>query len=193
MFSTPNTLLRRTGKFDANRPSYLKQLFEEYESESTSEEKKLQVLANLGNFAYDPINYEYFRRFNILQIFLNNLKQSDSNILAYQQCKQSISETSTKRVSFSLAAICNSCLDMKNKDFYLKNNIISLVIACLINYRENDEIALNSITILMFLYDENSKNEISSSKTLIETLKYLSFSSDKRISNIAKLFLQDYC
>ena len=60
MFSTPNTLARRTGKFDANRPTYLKQLLEEYECDMTSDEKKLQILANLGNFAYDPINYEYY-------------------------------------------------------------------------------------------------------------------------------------
>ena len=70
MYSTPCSLARRTGKFDVNRPTYLKQLAEEYECKSTSEDKKLQVLANLGNFAYDPINYEYIRRFNILDIFI---------------------------------------------------------------------------------------------------------------------------
>ena len=33
-------------------------------------EFKVQVLANLANFAYDPINYEYFRQLNILDLFL---------------------------------------------------------------------------------------------------------------------------
>ena len=33
-------------------------------------ESKQQVLANLANFAYDPINYDYMRRLNILDLFL---------------------------------------------------------------------------------------------------------------------------
>ena len=36
-------------------------------------EYKLQVLANLANFAYDPINYEYFRKLNVLDLFLGEL------------------------------------------------------------------------------------------------------------------------
>ena len=75
MFSTPQRLAKRTSKSDPDRSNYLQQLLEEYENLSTHEEKKLQILANLGNFAYDPINYEYFRRFNVLDIFLNNLSQ----------------------------------------------------------------------------------------------------------------------
>jgi len=31
---------------------------------------KLQVLANLANFAYDPINYEYMRQLNAIDLFL---------------------------------------------------------------------------------------------------------------------------
>jgi len=34
------------------------------------EEAKLQVLANLANFAYDPINYEYLRQLNVVDLFL---------------------------------------------------------------------------------------------------------------------------
>jgi hypothetical protein len=33
-------------------------------------EYKQQIVANLGNFAYDPINYEFIRRLNILDLFL---------------------------------------------------------------------------------------------------------------------------
>ena len=31
---------------------------------------KQQILANLANFAYDPVNYEFFRQLNILDLFL---------------------------------------------------------------------------------------------------------------------------
>ena len=33
-------------------------------------EAKEQILANLANFAYDPINYEYFKKLNIADLFL---------------------------------------------------------------------------------------------------------------------------
>ena len=33
-------------------------------------EHKLQVLANLANFAYDPINYEFMKQLNIIDLFL---------------------------------------------------------------------------------------------------------------------------
>ena len=33
-------------------------------------ESKQQVIANLANFAYDPLNYDYMRRLNILDLFL---------------------------------------------------------------------------------------------------------------------------
>lgn len=51
---------------------------------------KLQVLANLANFAYDPINYDYIRSLQLIDIFLEHL-YSDNEIL----------------VSYSIAALCN--------------------------------------------------------------------------------------
>ena len=33
-------------------------------------ESKLQILANLANFAYDPINYEYLRTLNVIELFI---------------------------------------------------------------------------------------------------------------------------
>lgn len=188
MFSTPSTLARRTGKFDTNRPNYLKQLVEEYQSETTTEDKKLQVLANLANFAYDPINYEYFRRFNILDIFISNLSLTSTGSI-----DPDISIDS--RISFSLGAICNSCLDTKNKEYFLKNNLLGLVINCLIELKQNDEIILNSIAVLLFLLndDESVKKEILKNKNLIDLINEFNKSTDKRISNLAKVFLEDIC
>lgn len=31
---------------------------------------KEEILANLANFAYDPINYEHFRKLNVMDLFL---------------------------------------------------------------------------------------------------------------------------
>lgn len=33
---------------------------------------KEQILANLANFAYDPINYGYLRQLNVIDLFIGN-------------------------------------------------------------------------------------------------------------------------
>ncbi len=187
MFSTPQSLAKRTKQTDTDRPTYIKQLLEEYENLKTDDKKKLQILANLGNFAYDPINYEYFRRFGVLDIFLNNLS------LFYKDP----SETNGSRINFSLGGICNLCQDLKNKEYLLKNNLLKLVINCLIRFSNisnsvDELIVLNSIMIIIFVYDESTETEIKSDQYLITTINSLSSSKNLRLSNIANLFLKDY-
>lgn len=56
-------------------------------------ECKKQVLANLANFAYDPLNYQWFRRLKIIDIFLS---QASEGIQPLQ--------------SFAVAGLCNLAL-----------------------------------------------------------------------------------
>lgn len=51
------------------------------------------MLANLANFAYDPINYPWFRRLKIIDIFLN---QASERTQALQ--------------SFAVSGLCNLAL-----------------------------------------------------------------------------------
>lgn len=53
---------------------------------------KEQVLANLANFAYDPINYGYIRQLNIIDLFLGAL-----------------SERNPRLVRFAIGGLCNLC------------------------------------------------------------------------------------
>lgn len=53
-------------------------------------EAQRQVLANLTNFSYDPINFEFLRELNILEIFLGQLSDNNEDL-----------------VHFSLAGLCN--------------------------------------------------------------------------------------
>ena len=53
-------------------------------------EGKQQVLANLANFAYDPINYEHFRKLNILDLFLGKMQVLKP--LSYLLCEQKLSD-----------------------------------------------------------------------------------------------------
>ena len=54
---------------------------------------KEQVLANLANFAYDPVNYDYLWRLKVLDLFLNALEDNNKKI-----------------VSYAIGGICNICL-----------------------------------------------------------------------------------
>jgi hypothetical protein len=53
-------------------------------------ESKLQVLANLANFAYDPVNYQHIRSQKVIDLFLEQLA-SDNN----------------KLIEFAAAGLCN--------------------------------------------------------------------------------------
>ena len=35
---------------------------------------KEEILANLANFAYDPINYDHFRKLNVVDLFMGELQ-----------------------------------------------------------------------------------------------------------------------
>lgn len=54
---------------------------------------KEQVLANLANFAYDPVNYDYLWQLRVLDVFFSALKDQNK-----------------KLVTFGISGICNICL-----------------------------------------------------------------------------------
>lgn len=188
MFATPKSLQKRTGKSDVDRATYLQQLLEEYNNLSTQEEKRLQILANFGNFAYDPINYEYFRRFNIIDIFLNILNKfyKEDTISSLQ----SITE-----INFSTGAICNLSVDLKNKEYLLRNNLVKLLLNCLLkielNSAEEETIILNVMMTLMFVFDETTNDDILCPSTIAKIYE-LANSNVKQLANIANVFIQDY-
>lgn len=80
MFSTKARLIQRTGKNGVGRYDFLKLLANEYRT-IKSKEAKEQVLANLANFAYDPINYGYMRQLQIIDIFLDTLSEDNQNLM----------------------------------------------------------------------------------------------------------------
>ena len=69
MFTSKAKLERKTGKRGMGRFQYLQALVTEFQ-DTSKHDFKLQVLANLANFAYDPVNYDFFRQLNILDLFL---------------------------------------------------------------------------------------------------------------------------
>ncbi|KAK3089130.1 hypothetical protein FSP39_001074 [Pinctada imbricata] len=172
MLSTKEQLAKKTGPYGVGRFSYLQSLVTEFQ-DTTTDEAKLEVLANLANFAYDPVNYEYMRKLNVIDLFLDCLDESNE-----------------KLVEFSIGGLCNICLDKQNKEHMLKNGGVSLVIKCLSSPVE--ETVLSAITTLMYLITPSSKEEITS-LPVVECMLRFSMSDNKRLSNLASIFLQNYC
>lgn len=177
MFSSPYTLERRTGSNGINRFEYLKQLINEYET-TTKDEYKEQILANLANFSYDPINYEYFRRLNVIDIFLKIINMPNIN---------------EKQLGFAIGAICNLCLDQKNKDYLFKTTFSKRIIEIftLSQSNLNESICLNIMTILIFMDCSIIRQEIKENQTFLNQINLLSQSSNKRLSNLATLLLEE--
>lgn len=174
MFSSKARLLKRTGKNPTGRYDFLKLLVTEYKTTSSKDAQE-QVLANLANFAYDPVNYGYMRQLQVIDIFLNALSQSNP-----------------KLVRFGIGGLCNLCLDAINKLYILRNRGVELVSSLLSS--EDEDVLLAVISTLMFLVTSESVNEITS-PAIIKRMLELSGTSyeDTRVKNMAILFLNDVC
>ncbi|KAI5714127.1 hypothetical protein M8J76_011309 [Diaphorina citri] len=170
---------------------------------------KEQVLANLGNFSYDPINYAYLRQLNVIDIYLDIIGDPNYNVsgtktlvhfalagLCNFDPNGNISGTETL-VHFALAGLCNLCLDKDNKEYILSVGGIKPVTSLLLN-SNHEQTVLNSITTLMYLVTPQSKSEITSPE-VIQRLLQLSAPSpsssppNPRAANLAKIFLNDLC
>uniref|UniRef100_A0A1B6GW43 Armadillo repeat-containing domain-containing protein n=1 Tax=Cuerna arida TaxID=1464854 RepID=A0A1B6GW43_9HEMI len=172
MFTTAERLKDRTGKNNVGRYEFLKQLTEEFKS-TVSSDAKHQVMANLANFSYDPINYEHLRSLGVLDLFLENLNEEDVTL-----------------TRFALGGLCNLALDPENKEYINDSGGISQISNCL--FSTCLETVQYAITSLMFLMTAKYKDEITSDVNIARMLE-LSQHPDKRIQNLAVIFLDDYC
>ncbi|XP_052833551.1 armadillo repeat-containing protein 7-like isoform X1 [Octopus bimaculoides] len=172
MFSSEEYLRKKTGEYGIGRLSYLQSLVTEFE-ETTSDDAKKEILANLANFGYDPLNYGFFRQLNILDLFLDSLEDNDE-----------------KMVEFAIAGLCNCCLDEKNKEFIIKNDGVNIVKKhCLSG--ANEETLISALTCLMFLITPASKKAILTEEFTKRILDW-SGNSNARIKNLATIFIEDY-
>ncbi|XP_041054123.1 armadillo repeat-containing protein 7 isoform X3 [Carcharodon carcharias] len=161
----------REGK-SQDRFDYLQALVTEFQ-DTDSQEAKEQVLANLANFAYDPSNYQYLRQLQVIDLFLDMLTEDNERF-----------------VEFGIGGLCNLCLDKENKEYILQNNGAQAVLDCLSS--PNEDIVLSAITTLIYLMTPLSRKEITAIP-VVECMLRFSMSKNKRLSNLATLFLEDFC
>ncbi|XP_053155652.1 armadillo repeat-containing protein 7 [Hemicordylus capensis] len=154
------------------RLEYLQALVTEFQVTESSEAKE-QVLANLANFAYDPKNYEYLRQLKVLDLFLDMLTEDNETL-----------------VEFALGGLCNLCLDKINKDYILEADGVAAVINCLSS--SNEETVMSAVTTLMYLTTPQSRQQITP-LPVVECMLRFSLSANRRLRNLATVFLEDYC
>ena len=80
MIASEAHLRRRTGWYGTPRFEYLQALVKEFQA-STDPKAQLQIVCNLGNFAYDPINYRAFHRLHIIDLFLDCLVEDQEALV----------------------------------------------------------------------------------------------------------------
>ncbi|XP_023940148.2 armadillo repeat-containing protein 7 [Bicyclus anynana] len=171
MFSSKVQLQKRTPANGTDREGYLSLLVDEYIN-TDSFESKCQVLANLANFAYDPINYGFIRDVGVLDIFIYVLKN----------------EKNDKLLQFAATGISNLCIDPENVEYVLKHADLK-IISSLLKSSQSDIVA-EAITILIYLYHSQAKPAVEC-LNVIQDIQILKNSNNKVVSNLANVFLDD--
>ncbi|XP_065225264.1 armadillo repeat-containing protein 7 [Planococcus citri] len=171
MFSRPERLRMRTPKDGVGRYDYLKQLITEFGT-TKSHQNKLQVIANLANFAYDPINYKFLTSLRVIDLFLDQLSESDPALVQY-----------------AIGGICNIVIDPVQQEYLIRSKGINSVVNCL--HSEDEQTVLSAITILISTLASGSNFDYIN-EGVLNHMKQLSTSSNIRFQNLAKIFLQDF-
>ncbi|RWS16143.1 armadillo repeat-containing protein 7-like isoform X2 [Dinothrombium tinctorium] len=123
--------MKRTRKVycEKERFEYLKQLLHEFQVTKNNDAKR-QVLANLANFCYDPINYDHMRKLNLISILLDLLSESNADIVEY-----------------AIAGLCNLSPDAKNVQIIVEYNGIDKIVNCI--DEQKPQITISAITTLI--------------------------------------------
>eukprot|EP00736_Rhodelphis_marinus_P013108 Rmarinus@m.29795 len=113
-----------------DRFTFLQSLVTEFQ-ETKDDTKKEHILAHLANFAYDAENFEYLRRLNIVELFIDFLTEDAS----FQ--------------SLAIGGICNCCNDPLNALVIKEAEGLQDICECLKS--ENAEVVVNALTALYYL------------------------------------------
>ncbi|XP_014503767.1 armadillo repeat-containing protein 7 isoform X2 [Vigna radiata var. radiata] len=140
MFTNDRRQQERTGRYGTSRVEFLQELVTQFQNTSTDETRE-KILANLANFAYDPYNYNFLRQLNVLELFIDCL-----------------TEPNEKLVEFGIGGICNSCVDPANSAIVTEFSGIPPIIQCLSSpVRNTVNYALGA---LYYICNDFNKKEI---------------------------------
>lgn len=171
MFTSKLQLVRKSGKKGVDRVEFLQELINEFHN-STSLENQEQVLANLANFAYDPLNYQYLRELKVVELFTNALSSRNPYFVLY-----------------SLKGISNLVNDPLNLEIILKFSCVSKIKDFVKS--NNLNLVKESLTILIFILKFHP--EIAADQELVEQVKTYNIRKcgDQSLQNLAHILLEE--
>ncbi|KAG2210028.1 hypothetical protein INT47_003464 [Mucor saturninus] len=111
MFQTKEYINKKHGKNGTDRAYYLNQLATEYKT-TKNQEAKQQVLANLANFAYDPINYDSLWDLQVVSLLLGKFYIIGCE-LVLMSYYVTIIDPDPLLQEFGMAGSANICLNNK--------------------------------------------------------------------------------
>ncbi|CAI5469863.1 unnamed protein product [Closterium sp. Yama58-4] len=173
MFSTAARLTERQGRSGTPRLEYLQALVTEFQT-TEIEEAKEQIVANLANFAYDPVNYDYLRKLNVLELFLDCL-----------------TEENTKLIDFGMGGLCNASADAVNASAIATADNIPLIIDRLSSPVEST--VLSALACRYYICTPRTRSLILTS-SLLERVNCFAAEScpNPRVRNLAICFMRQH-
>ncbi|KAL3527404.1 hypothetical protein ACH5RR_012060, partial [Cinchona calisaya] len=173
MFANSRRQEERTAKYGTPRMQYLQELASQFQN-TTDEETKERIAANLANFAYDPFNYNFLHQLNVLELFLD--------------C---ITEPNEKLVELGVGGIYNASADPLNAAVVMQSGGVPLVIHCLSSpVRSMMNYALGA---LYYLCNTSSKEDILKPEVVDVIKRYASAGAvSVSFSNLAQAFLDKH-
>ncbi|OQR99063.1 armadillo repeat containing 7 isoform 1 family protein [Achlya hypogyna] len=103
------------------RQGYLAQLVAECASPETAPANKLQCLAHLANFAYDPINFGHLLRLNVVDLFVDVLDEA-------LQAAAPADADSAAFMRLAMQGICNVAGDPRFQRLLFENDVLPLLL-----------------------------------------------------------------
>ncbi|EOA17513.1 hypothetical protein CARUB_v10005846mg [Capsella rubella] len=175
MFTNSGRQEERTGKHGTPRLQYLQELVSQFQN-ATDEETKERIVANLGNFSYDPYNYTILRQLNVLELFIDCL-----------------TEPNEKLVEFGIGGICNACAEPNNVTIIVQADGTPLIIKCLSSpVRKTVNYALGAL-YYMCDYNRATREQILKEEVVDLIERYAAAESvSVSFSNLAKAFLDKH-
>lgn len=218
MLSSHARLQERQGQHAAPRHEYLQQLVDEYQR-SVHVLRKEEIVANLANFAYDPINYASLAQLQIMDLFLDILdadhdetrqarhQQQDSELRDYGVKRKHGDEQATTRrhqlAEFAIGGICNCIADPVLQHAFLSGDGFPLVEPYIWSLADISEplsgkrhasrlnTVLSALSIAYFLLDSSAFAAVTNEQ-LRAHIQSLELHANTQIANTAMAFRTRY-
>ena len=172
MFSNQSYLDRKTGADGFGRHAYLKQLMTEYRSTANLDCKK-EVLANLANFSYDPINYSNLRKLQVPLLFVDCLNEEEADL-----------------VEFAASGLCNLAADQDCAKDIDRAGGIAGMISQLASSREAT--VLSAVTCLYYLAFSHDMRKRIGEPAVLACIDEFARCKNARLRNVALVFLDHF-